>query len=41
MSEEKLGLARLCRSFEFTSLEKAYGKKGLDAYLAKARMGLK
>lgn len=27
-----LGLARLCRSFEFTILEKAYGKKGLDAY---------
>ena len=32
MSEEKLGLARLCRSFELASLEKGYVKKALDAY---------
>ena len=32
MSEEMLGLLWLCRSFELASLEKAYGKKGLDAY---------
>jgi hypothetical protein len=33
MNEEKLGLARLCRSFELASLEKGYVKKALDAYV--------
>ena len=31
---EMLGLARFCRPFEYTSLEKAYGKKG-DGYILK------